>query len=101
MSVAAQIRSKIEAGLGPCVLEIDDQSARHIGHAGARAGGESHFQVTVISDGFQGLSQVARHRLVYGLLAEVLSERVHALSLVTRTFAESAQKDPPRHTQGL
>ena len=80
---ANRIRAKITAQLAPTRLEIEDDSARHRGHAGAHpdGGGETHFSVTVESAAFTGMNRLARQRLVYGLLADELRERVHALSL--------------------
>ena len=78
-----RIRSKLTAGLAPARLEIVDDSGRHHGHAGAAPDGmgETHFNVAVESAAFAGKSRVERQRLVHGLLAEELRERVHALSL--------------------
>lgn len=79
--VAARMRSKLEAALMPSLLEIDDDSAKHAGHAGARAGGESHFSVRIVSAVFAGKSRVDRQRLVHGVLADELAGPVHALAL--------------------
>jgi BolA family transcriptional regulator, general stress-responsive regulator len=79
--VAARMRSKLEAALMPSLLEIDDDSAKHAGHAGARAGGESHFSVRIVSAAFAGKSRVDRQRLVHGVLADELAGPVHALAL--------------------
>ena len=54
MAMAEIIKSKLEAALAPQVLDIDDQSERHRGHAGYREGGESHFHLTIVSDAFAG-----------------------------------------------
>ena len=62
-------------------MRIDDESDRHRGHAGAQAGGESHFRVMIVSSMFQGLSRVERQRRVHEVLADELKSRVHALSL--------------------
>jgi BolA protein len=83
MSVTDTIRRKLIERFAPTQLEIEDQSDRHIGHAGARPGGETHFAVTIMSAAFVGQSRVARQRLVYEALAEELATRVHALSLTT------------------
>ena len=83
MSVAATIRRKLTDRFAPIRLEIEDESHRHIGHEGARPGGETHFAVTIVSAAFLGHSRVARQRLVYQALAEELATRVHALSLTT------------------
>jgi len=85
MRVAQAIESKIKAELEPARLDIEDESARHHGHAGARPEGESHFRVTVVSAKFEGLSRLARQRLVYRLLADEINSDIHALALTTLT----------------
>ena len=85
MSVADTIREKLMARFAPVRLEIEDESHRHAGHAGARPEGETHFSVTIVSAVFIGESRVARQRLVYQTLAAELATRVHALSLTTLT----------------
>jgi BolA protein len=87
--VAQAMRRKLETALAPLVLEIDDDSAKHAGHAGARAGGESHFSVRIVSAAFAGKSRVERQRLVHGILAEELAGPVHALALALRAPADS------------
>ena len=81
MQVADRIRHKLTERFAPIRLEIEDESHRHTGHAGARPDGETHFSVTIVSAAFIGESRVARQRLVYLTLAEELATRVHALSL--------------------
>jgi len=88
MSVAETIRRKLTDALAPTRLEIEDESARHQGHAGWRPGGETHFNVTVVSAAFDGKSRLDRQRMVYDILAEELAGQVHALALSTRTPAE-------------
>lgn len=90
MTVADTIREKLVTGLQPARLDIVDISAQHAGHAGARPGGESHFEVAIVSPAFEGKSRVERQRLVHGILADELAGPVHALSLSTRTPAEAA-----------
>jgi BolA protein len=90
MSVAETIRAKLTERLAPIRLVVLDESHRHAGHAGARPGGESHFNVTVVSAAFSGLNRVARQRLVYQTLSEELAGGVHALSLTTTTPDEDA-----------
>jgi BolA protein len=70
-------------------LTIDDESARHAGHVGARQGGESHFRVRIVSEKFNSLSRIERQRLVYAALAEEIAAGVHALALTTLTPEES------------
>jgi len=88
MSVATRIEEKLKAALAPAALEIIDESHLHAGHAGARPEGETHFRVKIVSSRFDGLSRVARHRLVNQLLAEELAGPVHALAISARTEAE-------------
>jgi BolA protein len=83
MSVANTIRRKLTERFAPSRLEVEDQSHLHIGHEGARPGGETHFAVTIVSVAFAGQTRVARQRLVYQTLAAELATRVHALSLTT------------------
>lgn len=92
--VAASIRRKIESELKPSILEVTDESHKHAGHAGAREtvspSGETHFNVTVVSEAFEGLNQVKRHRAVFGLLKEELAGPLHALSLDTKSPSEAS-----------
>lgn len=83
------LREKLTAGLAPVELHIEDDSAQHRGHAGA-AGGGGHFSLRIVSTAFDGKGLVARHRLVYEILAEEMKARVHALALRTLTPAEAA-----------
>ena len=88
MRVAQAIEIKLSEELRPERLEIEDESVRHHGHAGARPEGESHFRVTIVSATFEGMSRLERQRLVYRLLAEEMKTDIHALSLTTRTPSE-------------
>ena len=80
-AVTEAIRTKLSAAFSPTRLDIEDDSARHHGHAGATPGGESHFNVVIEAQVFEGQSRVQRQRAVYGALAEELAGPVHALSL--------------------
>ena len=91
MSIAEKIRRKLTDALAPASLEIEDQSHRHIGHAGHDGRGESHFRIKIVSSAFADRPRVDRQRMVYGLLAEELADRVHALSLKTETPEEAAR----------
>ena len=75
------IQLKLTSAFQPLRLEIEDDSARHHGHAGARPGKESHFNVTIESAAFVGAAKVARQRMVYHALAEELAGPLHALSV--------------------
>ena len=91
MSVSDTIRRKLTERFAPTRLEVEDQSHLHIGHEGARPGGETHFAVTIASPSFIGQSRVARQRLVYDILADELATRVHALSLTTLVPGKDAR----------
>lgn len=88
MSVRAEIERRLREELAPEKLAIVDESARHVGHAGARPEGETHFRVTVVSAAFEGLPRLERQRLVHRLLADLLRERIHALAIVCRAPGE-------------
>jgi len=85
-AVIAQIRTALERALAPSTLEIVDDSARHVGHAGARGGG--HFRVTLVAAAFRGRTPLERHRLVYAALGPLFEGSVHALNIVARTPEE-------------
>ena len=79
--VASEMIARLQAALSPTRLDLEDQSASHIGHAGHDGRGESHFALTIESAAFTGKSRVARQRLVYAALGELMDERVHALTI--------------------
>jgi BolA protein len=88
-----RLRAAIERGFAPEQLEIEDESARHAGHAGVRGvvGGETHYAVLVVSQAFRGLSRVERSRLVHEALAAEFAGGLHALSLTLRTPDETTR----------
>jgi len=83
MSMTDAIRSKLTAAFSPIDLVVEDESARHEGHSGHRHGGETHFNVRIVSPAFTGLSRVERQRRVYAALADEMKNRIHALALTT------------------
>lgn len=90
MNVSALIRERL-APLHAVALEIIDDSASHAGHAGAadhaaRTGAHegTHFELTIVSPVFAGQSQVARHRMIYELLGDLMKTRIHALKIDAR-----------------
>jgi len=88
MSVAAQdIDVALRAALQPDALEVEDDSHLHAGHAGAREG--RHFTVRVTAARFNGLSRVARHRLIYDALQLLIPRGIHALAIEARAPGES------------
>jgi BolA protein len=74
------IRSRLDNVLHPLVLELDDESHLHAGHAGAREG-RGHYRVRIVSPAFQDLRLMARHQLVYGALGDLMQTDIHALSI--------------------
>jgi BolA protein len=80
---------KLTQALAPVEIDVIDDSAKHRGHAGA-AGGGGHFQVRVVAAAFEGKSLVARHRMIYDVLAAEMKGAVHALAIDARTPAEAA-----------
>ena len=79
--VATDIKQRLLAALAPTRLELVDQSASHIGHAGHDGRGESHFALVIESAAFTGLNRVQRQRAVYAALGELMEARVHALTI--------------------
>ena len=75
-----RLRSRLEARFAPTRLISEDQRHLHAGHAGA-AGGHSHFRVTIVAEDFRGHSPVARHRLVYAAVDDLLKTDIHALAI--------------------
>lgn len=71
------------AVLEPSHLEVVDESHQHAGHAGS-VDGANHYRVIIASPKFQGLNPVARHRLVYSHLKDLIPHPVHALAIETR-----------------
>ena len=89
-SIRDQIVSRLQA-LSPSLIEVSDDSAAHAGHAGARDHAErtgavegTHFELTIVSAAFAGKSLVARHRMIYELLAELMQSHIHALKIDAR-----------------
>ncbi len=80
MRVVDEIREKL-AVFRPELLQVDDESARHAGHAGARPEGQSHFRVLIRASQFAPLSRLERHRRVHAALGPELLARIHALAL--------------------
>jgi BolA protein len=69
------------AALAPVELDLRDESAQHAGHAGSRPSGGTHWQLVIVSEAFRGKSTVARHRMVYEALGDLMSRDIHALKI--------------------
>jgi BolA protein len=88
VSLAPEIRQRLQA-LQPTELEVVDESERHRGHAGYREGGNTHWHVTIVSPRFAGASVVARHRMVYQALGNLMNNPIHALAITARAPEEA------------
>jgi BolA family transcriptional regulator, general stress-responsive regulator len=89
-SRAARLEAVLEQAFSPTLLRVEDDSARHAGHAGAMPGGETHYNVLLVSATFRGMARVARSRAVHAVLETEFSGGMHALSLTLRTPEEAA-----------
>lgn len=78
-AVADTLRERL-APLAPTLVDIHDDSAEHVGHAGAAAGG-GHFSLTIVSKAFSGQSRLARHRAVLDRVGDLIPHPVHALAI--------------------
>ena len=90
MSRHSRIVGILVQAFAPQHLEVEDDSARHAGHAGAGPGGETHFNVSMVAAAFEGMSRVARSRAVNDALAGEFTGGLHALSLTLRAPSELA-----------
>jgi len=79
----------LRARFSPLDFWLGDESGRHVGHAGARPGGETHYSLRLVSAAFEGLSRVARQRFVYEALSGEFESGLHALSLDLKTPSEA------------
>lgn len=86
--VPAEIRRRLGA-LSPARLELVDESEKHIGHAGYAPGGNTHWRLTIVSAAFAGKPTVARHRMVYQALGDLMQNPIHALAIAARAPGES------------
>ncbi len=92
---AARIEALLSSAFAPANVRVQDDSARHAGHAGAAPGGQTHYTVLVVSAAFRGRSRVARSRAVHDALAAEFGGGLHALSLVLRTPEEQDSATSP------
>ncbi len=84
-----RLRAALEQAFAPSQLEIEDDSARHAGHAGAREGG--HFKVRLTSEAFRGKTAIQRHRMVFAAVGELMKTDIHALNIDARTPDEAGR----------
>jgi BolA family transcriptional regulator, general stress-responsive regulator len=88
MTTKETIINKLREAFTPESLEVQDESHLHEGHAGHRAGGETHFRVYIVSQAFQGKSRIDRHRMINAALSSELAGSVHALALHAKAPGE-------------
>jgi BolA family transcriptional regulator, general stress-responsive regulator len=84
---ARWLEAVLRQGFDPVHLVVEDESARHAGHAGAASGG-GHFRAVIVSAAFRGRSPLARQRAVFALLGDAMRTTIHALALQTLTPEE-------------
>ncbi|HVE44418.1 MAG TPA: BolA family protein [Gammaproteobacteria bacterium] len=75
------IAARLEKAFVPSRLEVIDESDQHVGHAGHQGGGR-HFAIIISASYFNSMSQVAAHREIYALLADLMPEPIHALRII-------------------
>ncbi len=90
--IAERIRTCLVEAFAPTEIEVHDDSAMHAGHAGARDGG-GHYSLSIVATAFAGRNTVARHRMIYQALSDMMKRDIHALAIKANT-AEEATKQP-------
>jgi BolA family transcriptional regulator, general stress-responsive regulator len=88
MSLKDWITATLRERLDPTRLVVEDESQQHLGHAGWREGGETHFRINVVSRAFEGKSRVERHRVINAALAGAFERGLHALAIQARAPGE-------------
>ena len=88
MNRVERIRASLEAALRPTLLQIEDESAQHVGHAGAASGG-GHYRLRIVAESFMGKPALQRHRMVYDALGQLMGTAVHAISIQAQTPEEA------------
>ena len=88
MSIQSDIEQKLSAEFQPLHLDVLNESHQH----NVPPGSESHFKVVLVSPAFDDKRKVARHQMVYGVLAEEMANKIHALALHTYTQTEWEQR---------
>ena len=83
-----QIRERLDATFSPITCLLEDESAQHAGHAGAATGG-GHYRLRLVAAAFEGHGRVARHRLVYDSLRDLMQADIHALAITALTPSEA------------
>lgn len=99
MSLEPIMRRRLEA-LAPVALQVTDDSAAHAGHAGAAPGGNTHWSLVIVARAFEGKLTVARHRMVYAALGDLMNNPIHALQIraLTPDEAHGATQPTENHS---
>lgn len=84
MTLAEDIRSRLEQAFTPSELQVIDDSERHRGHAGYQEGGESHWHIVIAASALDDMGRVARHRAIHEAIGRDILDRIHALSIDIR-----------------
>lgn len=87
-----KLLERLHTGLGAEHVALEDESARHVGHAGAQ-GGAGHYRVLVVAARFAGLDRLARHRAVYAAVGDMIPHEIHSLSI--RSLTPEEWRIPP------
>ena len=82
-----KMHGRLAATFAPVECQLQDDSHMHVGHAGA-ASGAGHYSLRIVSDRFVGLNRVARHRLVYDCLRDMMHSDIHALNIIALAPSE-------------
>ena len=85
MSIHENIIKLLNEAFKPEILQVENDSAKHAGHAGSPGTGESHFSIYIVSSAFEGVKPVERHRMVYEVLKPVFEQGLHSLKITTLT----------------
>ena len=88
MTLKDWVTRTVEERLRPTSLTVEDESHQHMGHAGWREGGETHFRIDVVSPAFERKSRVERHRMVNAAVAEAFERGLHALAIRAKAPGE-------------
>ena len=84
MTLKDWISTTLQERLRPVSLVVEDESHQHVGHAGWREGGETHFRLDIVSPAFEGKSRGERHRIVNDVLSGAFQRGLHALAIKAR-----------------
>ncbi|KHL25342.1 BolA family transcriptional regulator [Croceibacterium mercuriale] len=79
--LATEMEQRLRAALAPIRLEVINDTAQHLGHAGDDGSGESHFTIVIEADAFAGVSRLERQRMVNRALGDIPGSRVHAVAV--------------------